>query len=417
MSLHLPQETQRDPERAAPRRSRPRRRKPPARRRRGPGLGFAVVTGILGVLISPIVLLVSIFRPNMRVGRQWVISIVVLTAICVCVAFAGASKIERWSADAVRVMGAYDSARVRVRDLPFAEKVNFEGLRNGVDPSLLAAVMSQSSGFQTDAVSWRGARGLMQLMPAVWKEFMPEAECLGDHAPPACSEACIFSVDANLRVGAAYLRWLIDANHGDIVAALAAYSAGQPINRGGYGDHGDYSDDGGRDDYVSDSSDNSDSSDSSDGDRDGLGDYSGYGEHGGDGEYGDDNGRSDYGEPDGSGGTPSVSPADRPLGYARSIIQAWINYRGEQGRISAAQVVTATAVRALAGWAAVGLLCLLAVWAAMRFPNVERPSQTDDQASVQQPEEREECAGGDSCVATAGDARVSGSGDADGAGL
>lgn len=404
MSLYPPQEeTQRGAERRAPRRS--RRRKPPVRRRTRPGLGFAVVTGILGVVISPIVLLVSIFRPNMRVSRQWMISIVVLTAICVCVAFAGASKIEQWSADAVKVMGAYDSARVRVRDLPFAEKVNFEGLRNGVDPSLLAAVMSQSSGFQTDAVSWRGARGLMQLMPAVWNEFMPEAECLGDHAPPACSEACIFSVDANLRVGAAYLRWLIDANHGDTVAALAAYSAGQPINHGGNGEYGGY---GGHSDYVS---------DGSDGDRDGLGDYGGYREYGGHGEYGDDNGRSDYGEPDGSGGTPSVSPADRPLGYARSIIQAWINYRGEQGRISAAQVVTATAVRALAGWAAVGLLCLLAVWVAIRFPNVGRSSQTDGQASVQQPEEGEECAGGDPYVATAGDARVSGSGDADGAGL
>jgi len=332
----------------------------------------------------------------MRVGKQWVISIAVLTAICICVAFAGASKIERWSADAVRVMGAYGSARVRVRDLPFAEKLNFEGLRNGVDPSLLAAIMSQTSGFQTDAVSWRGARGLMQLMPAVWKEFMPEAECLGDHAPPACSEACIFSVDANLRVGAAYLRWLIDANRGDIVAALAAYSAGQPIDRGGYGDYAGHGD---RDDYVSDVIDSS------------------YGSDGSDGDHGEDDGLGDPGEPDGSGGTPSLSSADRPLGYARSIVQAWINYRGEQGRISAAQVVTATAVRAFAGWAAVGFLCLLAVWAAMRFPNVERPSQADDQASVQQPEEREECAGGDPYVATAGDARVSGSGDADGAGL
>jgi len=266
----------------------------------------------------------------------------------------------------------------------------------------------------------------MQLMPAVWKEFMPEAECLGDHAPPACSEMCIFSVDANLRVGAAYLRWLIDANQGDIVAALAAYSAGQPIDRGGYGDYAGHGD---SDDYVSDVIDSSYGSDGDHdnygdhgdhGEDDGLGDYRDYGEGDGVGDYrdhGEDDGLGDPGEPDGSGGTPGLSSADRPLGYARSIVQAWINYRGEQGRISAAQVVTATAVRAFAGWAAVGFLCLLAVWAAMRFPNVERPSQADDQASVQQPEEREECAGGDPYVATAGDARVSGSGDADGAGL
>ena len=377
MSPDLPQETQRGPRRAAPRRG--RSRKPRVRRRTGPGPGFAVVTGILGVLISPIVLLVSIFRPNMRVGRQWVISAAVLTAICVCVAFAAASKIERWSADAVRVMGAYDSARVRVRDLPFAEKVNFEGLRNGVDPSLLAAIMSQSSGFQTDAVSWRGARGLMQLTPAVWKEFMPEAECLGDHAPPACSEMCIFSVDANLHVGAAYLRWLIDANQGDIVAALAAYSAGQPTGYGGYGSH------------------------------------DGHDGHGGDGDY--DDGRGDHGEPGGSGETTRLSSADRPQGYVRSIVQAWINYRGDQGRIWADQVVAATSIRSWAGWAAIGILCLLSVWAAVRYPNVDRPSEVSGQASSQQPEQREDCAGGDPCMATAGDACVSGSGDADGTGL
>ena len=375
MSLHVPQETQRGPERAAPRRSRPR--KPPVRRRTGPGLGFAVLTGILGVLISPIVLLVSILRPNMRVGKQWVISTVVLTAICVCVAFAAASKIERWSADAVRVMGAYNSARVRVRDLPFAEKVNFEGLRNGVDPSLLAAIMSQSSGFQTDAVSWRGARGLMQLMPAAWKEFMPEAECLGDHAPPACSEMCIFSVDANLRVGAAYLRWLIDANQGDIVAALSAYSAGQPAGYSGFSDPSD--------------------------DHSGSDDYNELGDHGG--------------EPDGVREATGRSSADRPQGYVRSIIQAWINYRGEQGRVWADQVVTAASIRSWAGWAAIGILCLLCVWAAVRYPNVDQPSEVRGQASSQQPEQREDYAGGDPGMATAGDARVSGSGNADGADL
>ncbi|MBP7165144.1 MAG: hypothetical protein KBB15_05760, partial [Firmicutes bacterium] len=68
MSPHVPQEAQPGPERVSPRRSRqrPRRRKSPARRRSGRGLGFAIITGILGVVISPIVLLVSLFRPSMR---------------------------------------------------------------------------------------------------------------------------------------------------------------------------------------------------------------------------------------------------------------------------------------------------------------------------------------------------------------
>jgi len=188
---------------------------------------------------------------------------------------------------------------------------------------------------------------------------------------------CIFSVDANLRVGAAYLRWLVDANQGDIVAALAAYSTGEPTGYGGYSDYGD---------------------------------YDGHGGHGGDGD-------GDHGEPDGSGEPMGLNSDDRPQGYVRSIIQAWINYRGEQGRIGANQVVTATSIRSWAGWAAIGILCLLSVWAAIRYPNVDRLSEVGGQASSQQPEQREDYAGGDPCMATAGDASVSGSGDADGTGL
>ncbi len=63
-------------------------------------------------------------------------------------------------------------------------------------------------------------------MPDTWQEFMPSAQCSGDHAPPACGNMCIYNPDANIHVGTAYLRYLIDRYDGDIIAALASYNAG-----------------------------------------------------------------------------------------------------------------------------------------------------------------------------------------------
>ncbi|HYP52767.1 MAG TPA: transglycosylase SLT domain-containing protein, partial [Pyrinomonadaceae bacterium] len=45
------------------------------------------------------------------------------------------------------------------------------GQRNGVDPLLLYAIMHRESAFKKRAVSYKGARGLMQLMPATARRF------------------------------------------------------------------------------------------------------------------------------------------------------------------------------------------------------------------------------------------------------
>jgi soluble lytic murein transglycosylase-like protein len=84
--------------------------------------------------------------------------------------------------------------------------------RHAVDPELLRAVIGVESAFRPDAVSRKGAQGLMQLMPAT-------ARSLGvkDAFDPA----------DNVEGGTRHLRTLIDRYHGDVERALAAYNAGE----------------------------------------------------------------------------------------------------------------------------------------------------------------------------------------------
>lgn len=83
--------------------------------------------------------------------------------------------------------------------------------RHGLDPALVRAVVAVESGFQPEAVSRKGAKGLMQLMPATARE-------LGVADP--------FDAAANLDGGSRYLRSLLTRYEGDVAKALAAYNAG-----------------------------------------------------------------------------------------------------------------------------------------------------------------------------------------------
>ena len=83
--------------------------------------------------------------------------------------------------------------------------------RHGLDPALLRAVVSIESNFRAEAVSPKGAQGLMQLMPAT-------AASLGvrDAFDPA----------DNVDAGSRHLASLLASYGGDLRKALAAYNAG-----------------------------------------------------------------------------------------------------------------------------------------------------------------------------------------------
>jgi hypothetical protein len=86
------------------------------------------------------------------------------------------------------------------------------GAKNSVDPVLLYSIMHQESTFKRFAVSPKGARGLMQLMPATAARF---------------GVRNIFDPKQNIDAGARYVRFLLDMFDGDIPLALAGYNAGE----------------------------------------------------------------------------------------------------------------------------------------------------------------------------------------------
>jgi soluble lytic murein transglycosylase-like protein len=83
--------------------------------------------------------------------------------------------------------------------------------RHGLDPELVLAVIAVESAFRKDAVSPKGAQGLMQLMPGTARELGVK-----DAFDPA----------QNLDAGARYLNALLEQFHGDVKLAIAAYNAG-----------------------------------------------------------------------------------------------------------------------------------------------------------------------------------------------
>jgi len=83
--------------------------------------------------------------------------------------------------------------------------------KEGLDPSLLRAVVEQESGFRPCALSPQGAMGLMQLMPSTAAE-------LGVADP--------FDPQQNLLSGARFLKQLLTRFGDDAALALSAYNAG-----------------------------------------------------------------------------------------------------------------------------------------------------------------------------------------------
>jgi len=101
--------------------------------------------------------------------------------------------------------------KVKLLDVPYANFISESARAHGVAPELVASVIAVESNFNPNAVSWRSARGLMQLMPETAARF---------------GVTRVFDPRQNIEAGTRYLKELLIRYNYDLALTLAAYNAG-----------------------------------------------------------------------------------------------------------------------------------------------------------------------------------------------
>ena len=96
----------------------------------------------------------------------------------------------------------------------FHRVVEEKAMKHNVDPKLVQAVISAESNWNPNAVSQKGAVGMMQLMPKTARD-------MGVGNP--------LNADENIEGGVKYLKYLLSKFRGNLALALAAYNAGPSL--------------------------------------------------------------------------------------------------------------------------------------------------------------------------------------------
>jgi len=145
-------------------------------------------------------------------GRAGIRLFPIMLLLAACSASPASAQVFEVGSDGVKEVGS--APRKPASRLPppaaWAAAAAGAAARHGVSPALVDAVARQESGYRADAVSRKGAIGVMQLMPET-------ARALGVDPRDAL---------ANIEGGALYLRQLLDRFGGRIDLTLAAYNAG-----------------------------------------------------------------------------------------------------------------------------------------------------------------------------------------------
>ena len=103
---------------------------------------------------------------------------------------------------------------------PWWDAVKTESARYNLDPYLVLSLMRQESEFNSSAISYAGAYGLMQLLPSVGRQMAREIGMRDFRTYQ------LLDPETNIRLGARYLRQMLDKFGGVQEYALAAYNAG-----------------------------------------------------------------------------------------------------------------------------------------------------------------------------------------------
>ncbi len=112
-----------------------------------------------------------------------------------------------------------DEARRLYYPLDYQEPIRTWAAQNRLPPYLVFGIIRQESAFDTNAQSWAGARGLMQLMPATARELAAKNGLVYSHeklSDPAY----------NVRLGTTYFRQVLSMFDDNLELSLAGYNGG-----------------------------------------------------------------------------------------------------------------------------------------------------------------------------------------------
>ncbi|MGB3918890.1 MAG: transglycosylase SLT domain-containing protein [Thiothrix litoralis] len=110
-----------------------------------------------------------------------------------------------------RGCGGFSAKTLQEKAAPYEKMIQTSAKRYGVNPALVKSVIAAESCYREMVVSYKGASGLMQLMPETADEL---------------GVMDIFDPSENINGGTRYLSWLLKRYNGSFSHAIAAYNAG-----------------------------------------------------------------------------------------------------------------------------------------------------------------------------------------------
>jgi soluble lytic murein transglycosylase len=140
-------------------------------------------------------------KPKPRRRKRWVLLLLLLVLGAL---FIQSDWLGRW-----------------IYPVSYTHEIKQNSERYGLDPLLIAAIIRVESNYRPDAVSPRGAVGIMQLMPDTASWILRQDKFGDISVQDAASKA-----DAGIRLGTWYVRELNRQFNGNLAAVLAAYNAG-----------------------------------------------------------------------------------------------------------------------------------------------------------------------------------------------
>jgi hypothetical protein len=204
-------------------------------RKNPPNLIQRCFTSGFKVVLSPVVLVWDSLRAKGAADYSWVFSFSLLTTAIMMLAFGAVlitdNPVDRTLKLLTGIRGGREMLSGDIN--PVIHSINIYAVKNDIDPNLIFAIIEKESKFNPKAISVAGGRGLMQLTPAIWKQYSGSA-CTAHMNTRICKKNdCIYDPDANIRTGTRYLRALIDRYQGRVDLALEAYFLGISANASG----------------------------------------------------------------------------------------------------------------------------------------------------------------------------------------